>query len=210
MKKISILALVLVATLVAGFKAQAQTETRWGVTAGVNYNEIHFKQRDILSVTRGFGPQVGLTGEMIIPGVGFSVDGSLLYSMRTSRIHYGEREAWASLGLGSELCMLHYLDVPLSLKFRYHNLNGIENTIMPMVYAGPTFSFLVGKNLTDVNTYRPVSVLIRFGLGCELFKRIQVSVSYNFSVGETLRTRILDENNAKNRCWALSATYYMK
>lgn len=210
MKKISKIMLVLVAILFAGFKAQAQTETRWGVTAGVNYNEIHFKQNDILNVTNGFGPQVGLTGEMNIPGIGFSIDGSLLYSMRSGKINYGERVVWHDQGLGNENCMMHFVDVPLTLKFKYHNLNGFENTAMPMVFVGPTFSFLAGKNLKEVNTYRPVSVLLQMGIGVELFKRWQVSASYNFNIGETLRTRVLDENNAKNRCWNLKATYFLK
>lgn len=188
----------------------AQSETRWGITAGLNYNEIHFKQNDILNVTNGFGPQAGLTGEMIIPGVGFSVDGSVLYSMRSGKINYGERVVWHDLGLGNETCTLHYIDVPLRLKFKYHKLNGFEDKAMPMVFAGPTFSFLAGKNLQHVNTYRPVSVLLSMGLGAQLFKRWEVAVSYNFSIGETLRTRILDENNAKNRCWSIHATYYLK
>lgn len=197
-------------SLVASIKAYAQTETRWGVTAGLNYNLIHFKQSDILNVKHGFGPQIGLTGEMNIPGVGFAVDGSLLYSMRSSKINYGERVVWHDQGLGNETCLLHYLDMPLTLKFKYHNLDGFENTLMPMVAVGPTFSFLMAKNLKDVNTYRPVSVLLHLGIGAEIYKRLQVQFSYNFSIGETLRTRVLDENNAKNRCWTVTATYFMK
>ncbi|MCQ2288494.1 MAG: PorT family protein [Muribaculaceae bacterium] len=210
MKRIKIMAMLVIAAIATSLTAQAQTETRWGVTAGLNYNEIHFKQSDILNVTRGFGPQVGLTGEMNIPGVGFSVDASMLYSMRSGKINYGERKVWESQGLGKENCIMHAIDVPLSLKFKYHNLDGFENKVMPMVSAGPTFSFLVGKNLQNVNTYRPVSVLMHMGVGAEIYKRLQVSVNYNFNVGETLRTRVLDENNAKNRCWSLVATYYLK
>lgn len=210
MKKLSTIALLILAIVFTSLQANAQTETRWGVTAGMNYNEIHFKQQDILNVEKGFGPQVGLTGEMNIPGVGFSVDASLLYSMRSGKINYGEHKAWSSQGLGNESCIMHSVDIPLNLKFKYHNLNGLENTVMPMAFAGPTFSILAAKNLTDVNTYRPVSVLLRMGLGAELYKRWQVSVSYNFNIGETLRTRILDENNAKNRCWNIQATYFLK
>ncbi|MBQ0120825.1 MAG: PorT family protein [Bacteroidales bacterium] len=210
MKRFSSIAILVIAFIATALQAQAQTQTRWGVTAGLNYNEIHFKQTDILTVTKGFGPQVGVTGEMNIPGVGFSVDASLLYAMRSGKINYGEREVWKSQGLGNETCMMHSIDVPLNLKFKYRKLDGLENTIMPMVMAGPTFSFLVAKNLNQVNQYRPVSVLLHMGVGAELFKKVQVSVNYNFNVGETLRTRVLDENNAKNRCWTVSATYFIK
>ena len=33
---------------------------------------------------------------------------------------------------------------------------------------------------------------------------------YNFSIGETLRTRLLDQNVAKNRFWNVSVTYFFK
>ena len=188
----------------------AQTETRWGVTAGGSYNEIHFKQNKIINTDRGFGPFAGVTGEMNIPGIGFSVDASLFYAMRTGKIHYGEHKAWSSLGYDSENCQMHSIDVPLNLKFKYHYLNGLEDKLMPMVFFGPTFSFLVGKNLEKVNSYKPVSVHLHFGLGVELWRRVQIQGAYNFSIGETLRTKLLDENAAKNRFWTISATYYFK
>ena len=195
MKKISLL----LAAAIVAIAAQAQTTTRWGVTAGIGYNELHFKQSDIMKVDRGFGPIVGLTGEMLIPGVGFSVDASLLYAMRTSKLHMGEKTIWSSLGYGNEMCRMHYLDIPLTVRFKYHNLNGVENTIMPMVFAGPTFSIAVGKNLTSALSYKPVSV-----------NHLQSAAAYNFSVGESAKTKLLDENSAKNRCWTLTATYFFK
>jgi len=202
--------LLLVAAIIATLPTLAQTTSRWGVTAGVNLNEIHFKQHDIVDVDRGLGPIIGVTGEMNIPGVGFAVDGSLLYSMRGGKIHYGDKTIWSSLGYGDERCTMHYIDVPLNLKFKYHNLGGTETTIMPMVFAGPTFSFLVGKNLGEVNSYKTVNVLLHMGLGVELFERLQVQVAYNFNVGETLHTRLLDQNIAKNRAWTATLTYYFK
>ncbi len=210
MKKLTIVAATLLATLIMGFTAQAQTETRWGFTAGLNMNNIHFKHSEILNVDMGFTPQAGITGEMIIPGVGFSVDASLLYSWRSGKVNYGERVVWNDLGLGKETVNMHYIDVPLRLKFKYSKLNGLENKVMPLVYAGPTFSFLAGKNLKETNSYRPVSVYMSLGVGAELYKRVQVSASYNFSIGETLRTRVLDENIAKNRCWTIQATYFFE
>lgn len=190
--------------------SHAQTETRWGVTVGANYNELHFKQNDIMTVDRGFGPMAGLTGEMNIQGIGFGVDASLLYSMRTSKLHYGDHKVWSSLGLSSETIQMHYIDVPINLKFKWHKMNGFENKLMPFIAAGPTFSFLAGKNLKDVNKYTAVSVILHFGVGVELFRHLQLQGGYNFSVGETMRTRLLDENIAKNRYWNVSATYFFK
>ena len=61
----------------------AQTETRWGVSVGANYNNLHFKQNDLMSVSQGFGPIGGLKGELNIAGIGFGIETGLLYSMRS-------------------------------------------------------------------------------------------------------------------------------
>ena len=175
-----------------------------------NYNSIHFKQHDLLDTERGVGPLVGVTGELNIPGIGFGVDASALYSMRSGKVNYGEHLAWSSLGYGNETVKMHYIDVPINLKFKWHKMNGLEEKIMPLVYAGPTFSFLAAKNCTDLNSYSPVSVYVHFGLGCELMRRVQVAVDYSFGVGETLHTHLLDENVAKNRTWSAHVTYFIK
>lgn len=210
MKKRFFFFLISFLALAAAQHVSAQNDARWGVTLGANFNNIHFKQNNFISTKMGFGPQVGITGEMNIAGLGFGIDGSLLYSMRTGKINYGEHKVWSSMGLGNENCRMHYLDVPVNLKFKFKRLGGLENTFMPIVFAGPTLSFAVGHNLSDVNKYKPVSVLIHTGIGFEFFKKVQLNVAYNFSVGETLRTRLLDDNIAKNRCWSAAVTYYFK
>ena len=43
MKKTSLLLLALLLCVTA---ATAQSTSRWGITAGANFNEIHFKQTD--------------------------------------------------------------------------------------------------------------------------------------------------------------------
>lgn len=197
--------------LICALAAQAQPERRWGVTVGGNYNEIHFKQTDIFQSDRMFGPSVGLTGDMMIPGVGFGVDASILYTMRQGRLHLGDRRVWESQGLGDEVARQHYLDIPLNLKFRYSRLGGVENTIMPFVYAGPTFSFLVGhNNVGNALKYTTLSVLLHAGVGVELFNRVQVSGGYSFSIGQNLGTKLLDDHVAKHRTWFVQATYFFK
>ncbi len=207
-RKYVVILLAFVAGLVPAVLS-AQTETRWGITAGGIYNEIHFKQSDILKVDRKLSPSVGLTGEMNIPGIGFSLDASLLYSMRGSKVHFGEYKAWSSLGLGNTNVWMHNIDIPINLKFKWHRMGGLEDKIQPMVYAGPMFSFNVANNQKACD-YKTLSVLLRFGVGMELWRRVQITGGYNFSIGETLRTRLLDQNVAKNRFWNVSVTYFFK
>lgn len=203
--------ILMVVALLAVLSAQAQPVRRWGVTVGGNYNEIHFKQTDIFESDRMFAPSVGITGDMMIPGIGFGVDASLLYTMRQGRLHLGDRRVWESQGLGNEVARQHYIDLPLNLKFRYSNLGGFESTMMPFIYAGPTFSFLVGHNkVGDALRYTTVNVQLHAGLGVELFNKVQVSGGYCFSVGQNLGTKLLDDHVAKYRTWFVQATYFFK
>ena len=100
MKRISLLIAALVLTTAA---TMAQTSSRWGVTAGANINNVHFKQQDILPSKTMWGPQLGVTGEMNFSGVGFGVDGSVLYSLKQGKVNYGDRTVWSSLGYGTQV-----------------------------------------------------------------------------------------------------------
>ena len=203
--------ILVIVMLLATLCAQAQPQRRWGITVGGNYNEIHFKQSDIFQSDRMFGPSVGITGDMMIPGIGFGVDGSILYTMRQGKVHFGDKIAWSSLGIENQTVRLHYIDVPLNLKFRYSNLGGLESTLMPFIYAGPTFSFLAGhNNVDDALEYTTVNVLLHAGIGVELFNKVQLSGGFSFSVGQNLRTKLLDEHVAKHRTWFVQATYFFK
>ena len=211
MNKTMIKRLFTIVILFASLTAVAQTTTRLGITAGVNYNQMHFKQSDIADVDRGFGPHVGITGEMNIPGVGFAVDLSLLYSMYSSKLYLGEWKVWASQGVKNKTYRMHNIDIPVNLKFKYRKLNGFENTLKPMVYFGPTFSINVAG--TDSKThikYNRLCTLLHVGVGVELFNRFQISGAYSFAVGESFHTRVLDENAAKNRCWSITMSYFFK
>lgn len=205
MKRISLLIAAIVLTTTAML---AQTTSRWGVTAGANINTIHFKQFDILPSKTMWGPQLGVTGEMVFSGIGFGVDGGLLYSLRQGKVDFGSRQAWSSLGYGNEAVAMHYLDVPLHLKFKWRRLNGLENTIMPLLYVGPQFSFLTYGNHHKLNSYPAVNVYLDMGVGVELMERLQVKAGYNFSIGQSFHTKLLDDNVAKNRTWYFNLTWF--
>ena len=207
MKKITLL---LAAITVCCATMSGQTTSRWGITAGMNINKIHFKQYDILPTKQMCSPMLGVTGEMNFGNGGFGVDGALLYSLKQGKVDYGSRTAWATIGAGDETVSMHYIDVPLHLKFKYNRLGGTEDIIMPLVYVGPQFSFLPHGNNTELNTYTPVSVYLDMGLGCELARRFQVKAGYNFSIGQSFHTKLLDDNVAKNRTWYVNLTWFLR
>ena len=207
MKKITLLVMAMV---IGTASAMAQTSSRWGITAGANINNIHFKQQDIVPTKRMMGPQLGVTGEMNFSGIGFGAEGSVLYTLKQGKVNYGDRMVWSSIGAGDETVSMHYLDVPLHLKLKYNRLNGLENTVMPLIYVGPQFSFLVNGSHSELNSYPPVNVYLDMGAGLELVERWQVRVGFNFSVGQSFHTKLLDDNVAKNRTWYFNLTYFLK
>ena len=207
MKKI---ALLIAALLLSCTAAMAQTTSRWGVTAGVNNNSVHFKQSDILPSERLWGPQAGVIGEMNFSGIGFGVDGSLLYTLKQGKVNYGDRVVWSAIGAGNETVAMHYIDVPLHLKFQFRRLSGLETTFMPLAYVGPQFSFLAHSSHSNLNSYPFVNVYLDMGVGCELFERWQIRGGYNFSIGQSFHTKLLDDNVAKNRTWYFNLTYFLK
>ena len=206
MKKIAFALTLCCMILARTFTADA--ETRWGIVAVGNYSNLKFNQ-DLISVDKGFGGGAGLMGESIIPGIGFAVDGSVIYSAFTSNVHLGERPVWRNDDFGNETLCNHTIDIPLNLKFKYSNLNGIENIIAPLAYVGPSFTVHVGDGSkgADAMSYKRIAFGIHVGAGCELFRRVQVSASYTWGITKTLSTIKLDDFEAKNKYWRLQVAY---
>lgn len=199
---------IAVCCLIISASWNAKAETRWGVVAVGNYSTLKFNQ-DLLKVDGGLGGGFGLTGEIIIPGIGFAVDGSIIYSLFTSSVDFGEFKVWNSDGYGNEKYKNHTIDIPLNLKFKYSNLNGIENYIAPLAYVGPSFTINIkdGSRCAEIVDYQKVSVGIHVGIGCELFRKVQVSASYTWGINNTFSTIKLDDFSAKNKFWRFQVAY---
>ncbi len=184
----------------------ATAQFRYGPTAGVTFTNLHFKQ-DLMQVNQTTGFSAGLTGEMMFPGIGFGVDIGLAYEMRGAKLHMGQRLMWSSQGLGICNTYLHYITIPIHLRYKYTRLGGVEDKIAPFAYAGPTFGFLAGHSKNPAMEYAAGTVGIEFGAGLELFKNWQISASYNLGVTYALKTKILTDYSAQNRVCAVRIAY---
>lgn len=184
----------------------ASAEFRWGPTAGANFTSYHFKQ-DLIDVKMQTGFQAGIVGELMFPGIGFGVDIGLQYSMHGAKINLGQKEVWASDGYGDERLTLHTLQLPIHLRFKYTRLNGLERTIAPFVFAGPNFSFHLSDNDIQAFEYPAGTVSIQFGLGAELWERLQVFGTYDLGVSYEIRTRKLDNFSARPSTWTVGVAY---
>lgn len=203
MKKIFLTIFVLAALFYA---SAASAQIRLGAVAGADITTLKFNQ-SLFTVDQSLGYTAGVIGELMLPGIGFGLDASLLYTQRGATLHLGEKKIWSSEGYGTERSYLHYIEIPINLKFKYSNLNGIENIIAPYVFAGPSFSFLVAHSKIEALDYAGGEIAINVGLGFELYKKIQVSGSYGWGMTYAVKTKLLDDFSAQNRTWKITVAY---
>lgn len=198
---ISIIAIAL-AFIPTGISAQF----RWGATAGGNLSTLTFKQ-DLVEINRTVGYSAGVIGEFMFPGIGFGIDLGLLYNQKGAKVNLGEKRVWSSLGYGDERVYLHYVQIPLHLRFKWTRMNGIEDIIAPFVFGGPDFTILAAHGGCKAFDYAAGELGLSAGGGVELFKHYQISFSYNWGMTYALKTKLLDNFSARNREWNIRLSY---
>lgn len=198
---------LIIALIAAVAAVPASAQFRYGPTVGISLTDLHFKQ-DLFTVDKTVGYSAGVQAEMMFPGIGFGIDFGLMYEQRGAKLHMGEREMWASQGIGTEQLRIHSIVVPLHLRFKYTRLNGFEDKIAPLAYAGPSFGFVAGHSkMGNSLDYAGADMGLDFGIGAEIFRRWQVSVSYTLGMTYVTKAKILTNFSARNRLWAFRATY---
>lgn len=129
---------------------QSSAQMRWGATAGIDITNMKWSQKlfrnEPFKSTKSLGYTAGIIGEYEIPGIGFGIDLGLQYAQRGASFNMGDFEIWNSDGYGNERSYLHYLDIPIHLRFKYSNLNGFERKLCPFVFVGPELSILLAHN----------------------------------------------------------------
>ena len=203
MKKI-IIAIFVMMALFGASKGSAQF--RYGAVVGVDITDLTFKQ-DLITVDQSVGYSAGLVTELMFPGIGFGLDAGIIYAQRGAIMHLGEKKIWASEGYGNTRSYLHYIQIPVHLRFKYTNLNGLEDYVAPFVFGGPEFTILAAHNKVSALKYAGGDIGLTAGVGFELFRRWQVSASYTWGMTYALKTVLLDNFSARNRSWDVRVAY---
>lgn len=209
MKRILCTLLVTVALLSVPATSSAQL-IKWGLKAGLNMTNPSKKNFDegLKGKTGWF---VGPMAEVTIPIVGLGVDGSLLYSQANNELE-GE-------GI-SETIKLHYIDIPLNLKYSI----GLGSLASVFIAAGPQFSFNVNNNsVSDLidkisggedsgftGDNKTFQASINLGVGVKLLSKLQVYGGYNFALGDSFTVKNAAEaitSKSKNNMWKVSLAY---
>lgn len=204
MRKFIIAALACIALYGA---TTASAQFRYGPMVGADMTNLHFKQPDILAVDKSVGYSGGLVAEMMFPGIGFGIDLGLYYEQRGATLDMGQKLLWSSQGLGRERSYLHYVVLPFHLRFKYTRLNGFEEKLAPIAFAGPSFGFLVGHSKNPALDYAGGDMGVEFGLGAEIMQHWQVTASYNMGMTYALKAKVLTNFSARNRTWNIRVTY---
>lgn len=184
----------------------ASAEFRWGPTAGLNINNYYWKQ-PLLKSNYRCGGQAGLLGEIMIPGIGFGVDFALKYAYHSGSVNLGDQHVWSSDGYKNGDFSLHSINVPVSLRFKWTRMDGLEHYVAPFAFAGPVFCFNMAQSNCDAIEHPVGSVGLQFGIGGEFLEHIQLSFAYQWGVAYDLRTVKLDNLSARSSSWNINLAY---
>lgn len=186
---------------------------RYGPMAGINVTNLKFKQ-DLIDIRSLVTGQAGIQAEMMFPGIGFGIDLGFLYNIEGANVDLGSRKIWSSDGFKKSNVMLHMIQIPIHMRFKWTRLNGLEDIVAPFVYGGPDFSFMVGHSSIKGNPGEPNpfrfaggDLGLSVGGGVELFRHWQVSAKYTWGMTYLLKTRKLENFSAQNRQLAFCVTY---
>lgn len=198
---------LLLITILALTVMGASAEFRWGPTAGVNFSTLHWKQ-EIAATSLRTGCDVGVAGELMIPGIGFGIDMALRYNLHGAHVNFGDHKIWAIDGIKNQDVWLHTLEIPLNLKFKWTRMNGLERIVAPFIYAGPVFNFTLGTNNCPAIEHPVGYVAIQVAAGAELYEHFQISGGYSWGVSYQVRTIKLDNYSAQPRGGFIQLSYF--
>ena len=205
MKKIILAAISAVILLCSAAPAAAQF--RRSAVAGAVISNLKFKQ-DLVDVSSTTGFQAGLLGELMFPGLGFGIDFGAIYNMGGAKVNLGQREIWASQGYGEDRIMLHQLNLPFHLRFKWTRLEGLEDIIAPFVFGGPEFNILLAHSKCDAMDFAGGDLSLTAGLGFELWRNWQISGSYTWGMTYSMKAKILTDYSARGRQWTIRLTRF--
>lgn len=192
--------------LIALTATAAHAQFRYGPAVGATITNLTFKQ-DIVDVNRVAGGTAGIQAEMMFPGIGFGIDLGLLYDMGGAKVNLGEKKIWAVDGYGNERLTLHYIQIPVHLRFKWTRMGGLEDIVAPFVFGGPEFNILAGHSKCDAMDYAGGTLSLSAGLGFEFRKHWQISGCYGWGMTYAMKGRLLDNWSARQNGWTVRLTY---
>lgn len=181
--------------LICGSVGHASAGLRFGPRIGVNINSLHFNQ-NMFNAENRTGFTAGVQLDYIAPAIGLGFDISAMYVRSGATWNDPDRNSFRT--------DRDYVELPVNLKWRI----GIP-IISPYIFTGPSFAFLTSRKAVSQEwSNKSFDSAWNFGLGLELFKRIQLSVRYGVGINTILKNTGLESDSApdiRNRDWTVTA-----
>jgi hypothetical protein len=198
MKKLKniVIALVVMLTCVAPASAQFSIGPKIGLTT----TKLHFN-RDGLKSENRTGFTGGLMAEFMLPVFNLGLDASVMYVHR-------------SVGaVNDETINREYIEVPINLKWKI-GIPAVGNIVTPFLFTGPSFAFLCSKkDFKNFLENKTCDVNWNFGVGVQLFKKVQVAGSYGIGINSSVKSKFGTTDtgesliSGKDRFWTVTAAY---
>ena len=203
MKKMNfiVLALILAFSTIA---TTGYSQIRLGLRGEVGLNKASFS-KEAIEVENLNSFKLGPTVEVMLPGMGFGIEASVLYNNNRMNVTND-----------ADIIEItnHYIDIPLNLKYKF----GLISPIKIYAAAGPYARIHVGgddikfSSVTDDIKAKAFEAGVNLGLGVEIFKRIAVGVNYGIQLTDDYSTnqpKWSDALNNKDGLWSIQATVYL-
>ncbi len=194
--------------------AQAQT-VQFGVKGGLDATNMKLKG-DVFDTSNRMGWFIGPTVRASVPFVG--IDVSLLYNQRETKLSV-DKIANSRIQTTTETVKTQHVILPVNARFSF----GMSDRAGLYVFAGPQLAFNIGdsdeKLFDQVSEWSVNSSNLSANIGAGIqFGNVQISVNYNFALGNTgeVKSKTFSENyqetvdtwSSKYHAWQMALAYY--
>ena len=185
----------------------ASAQVKFGIKGEVGANKMTLSN-EMLKESNYNTFKIGPAIEFMIPGLNFGVEAAALYSNDQTTVKEWKEQALNTLGKGE----VHYLDIPVNLKYKYF----LSNAFGLYASGGPYAHFKIGDNkffeeFKDDIKAKSFGAGLNFGVGVELLKMLSVGAGYTIKLSDDYSSQKPEWNEAfndKKGVWSLTAAIY--
>jgi len=203
----SIKRIVAAIALIAASVIPASAQVSFGPKVGVAIDRLSF-DKDFLSSDNRAGFTGGLMLEVMLPIANLGFDASVMYVHRTTDVLNSENAPKGDaeyVSVGRD-----YVEIPINLKWKI-GIPVVGRIITPYVFTGPSFAFLASKKIIQDYRSRSFDAAWNFGVGLQLFGKLQVGASYGLGMTKALKSIAPSVQGAniegKNKYWTVTAAW---
>ncbi|MES2766194.1 MAG: porin family protein [Bacteroidota bacterium] len=207
--------------LISGFfvnSSVADAQITYGVKGGISVAtfiqefDTPMREGNIAETSSVTGFAGGAFAKFTIPLLPFSIQPEILYVRKGGEGRYSGKIETSDFA-SKEVLTLDYVEIPVLLKFNIP----VPLPVTPSIFAGPTYSYLVGSekkvaftmdSQTDNSTFKPISDLEKHDFGVAfggeldfnvLATKLTLDARYTLGLAGLKETEM--RRTLKNRAW---------